>query len=201
MPSGGSWSPKVRSGPATATSSETRFVEVYNSDLANTLGNCFNRITNMTQRYLGGVVADPGDSSSECQKVAPGLVARHLEGMERLALDDAATAALDLVRSIDVYIDRTRPFTLAKDPELKAEVGAILYHCAEAMRIASLMLWPFMPGRIETLWERIGSTACVEALAGGGTGSFHEWARWGGLLPGTPIAAGEALFPRHRDTA
>ena len=38
--------------------SEARFIEVYNSDLANTLGNCFSRIANMTNRYFDGKLPD-----------------------------------------------------------------------------------------------------------------------------------------------
>src|SRR5690606_1735693 len=44
-------------GPLGTTDSdfaEAKFVEVYNTDLANTLGNCLSRVSNMTNRYFGG---------------------------------------------------------------------------------------------------------------------------------------------------
>ena len=69
------------------------------------------------------------------------------------------------------------------------ELGVILYQCAEAVRIASLLLWPVMPGRTEQLWASLGVQPDPRA------GRLHELAAWGGLSPGTPIAK-TALFPR-----
>jgi methionyl-tRNA synthetase len=118
--------------------------------------------------------------------------------MDALQLDEAAAAAMELVRRIDGYIERTAPFRLAKDPERMPEVGAILYDCAEAMRIASLLLWPVLPEKMEEVWRRIGGDAYLAAVAERGRGRLDEWAVWGLLRPGTPVAKGEALFPRFQ---
>ena len=180
--------------------SESRFIEVYNSDLANTLGNCFSRISNMTNRYFDGKLPAHGphvqasvkyeDSAGRCLADATGAY-------DRLKLDGAAAAGIDLVRQIDAYIEETRPFKLAKDPANMLAVGTILYNCAEAMRIASLLLWPIMPGKIEELWRRIGCQHYTEALADRGVGQLYEWAQWGQLKPGTSILQGDPLFPRY----
>jgi methionyl-tRNA synthetase len=180
--------------------SEAKFIETYNSDFANTIGNCVSRVTKMTSNYFGGrlsahgphVFADGGNAHD-----ADIAVANYQARAERVDLDGAAAAALGLVRAIDGYIEKTAPFKLAKDATKLPEVGTILYNCTEALRIASLLLWPFAPTKIEELWRRLGCGHYTDALADGGRGKFAEWAKWGQLSPGASIIAGEPLFPRH----
>ncbi|GMV25035.1 MAG: methionine--tRNA ligase [Phycisphaerae bacterium] len=51
-------------GPLGATDadfSHAKFVEVYNADLANGIGNCASRVGNMIEKYFGGKVPEPRD--------------------------------------------------------------------------------------------------------------------------------------------
>ena len=192
-------------GTTDADFAEAIFVDTYNHDLANTIGNCLNRIANMTARYFDGALpapqADPGELGKLEGEPAPDLaaacVARHRRAMDGLELTDATDAALSLVRAVNAYIDRHEPFRLAKDPQQLPAVGTILYQCAEAMRIATVLLWPLLPEKAEEAWRRLGCSAYAEAVANG-RGAFDAWAQWGGLEPGTPIAQGPPLFPRKR---
>ncbi|HEX8272295.1 MAG TPA: methionine--tRNA ligase [Longimicrobiaceae bacterium] len=186
-------------GTTDADFSEAKFIEVYNSDLANTLGNSFSRVSNMIGRYFGGEAPVGGaGEGSELRAAAERCVAAYRGAMDALQLDEAAGAAMDLVRAVDGYIERMAPFKLAKDPERMPEVGAILYDCAEAMRIASLLLWPVLPEKMSEVWRRIGGDEYLSAVAQGGRGRLDEWTAWGLLKPGTPIAKGDALFPRYQ---
>ncbi len=191
-------------GPMGTTDSdfaEALFIEVYNADLANTLGNCFSRITNMTNRYFGGKLPASGphvSASDSHHTTAQQAVSKIAGAFDRIDLAQAPAAGIELVRAIDSYIEQTQPFKLAKDPANLPQVGTILYHCAEAMRIASLLLWPILPAKMEQLWHRIGCDHYTTALANRGTGRLHEWAKWGQLEPGTVIQQGDPLFPRHQ---
>jgi methionyl-tRNA synthetase len=182
-------------GTNDADFAEAKFLEVYNADLANTLGNSFSRVTNMIGRYCGGLVPEPPAALQLAPLVEPAL-AEYAAAMEQLRLDDAAAAALELVRQVDGYIERTQPYKLAKEPGREGEVGGILYECAELIRIASLLLWPILPERMAEAWARLGCGEYGEAVAERGRGKLAEWTRWGLLRPGTPITKGEALFPR-----
>jgi methionyl-tRNA synthetase len=175
--------------------SEARFIEVYNAELANTLGNAWNRVANMSARYLGGRYARVAPSG-ELRERALSILAREDEDGP-LGLGRAARG-LELVRAIDAYIDGTAPFRLAKDPANAERVADILYECAETYRLASLLLWPALPRKMEEVWRRLGLGEYAEALAKGGRGRYAEWCRWGGLRAGATIAAGDALFPRHQ---
>ena len=197
----------VRHGPMGTTDAdfvEAKLLEVYNSDLANTLGNCLNRITAMTGRYFDGRLPAPGpkvDAGPGYGHIAEECTARALEAYQRLDIGAAAAAGLELVSAIDGYIHRTEPFKRARNPELLGEVGTILYNAAEAMRIASLLLWPVLPGKIEELWRRLGCETYTQTLADRGRGDLEAWCRWGGLQPGTLVTGGEPLFPRREAPA
>lgn len=191
-------------GPLGATDSDfthSRFVKVYNADLANTLGNCLSRITNMTGRYFGGQLPEHGphvEASESHAHMAEQTVLKLTEAFDRSQPQDAATAALNLVRAIDSYIEQTQPFKLAKQKDRLPEVGTILYNCAEAMRIASLCLWPIMPNKAQEIWQRLACDTYAAALVNKGTGQFHQWTKWGQLCPGQSIDEGKPLFPRHQ---
>ncbi|MEX0884821.1 MAG: methionine--tRNA ligase [Phycisphaeraceae bacterium] len=188
-------------GPLGATDAdfaEAKFIDVYNSDLANTVGNCASRVMNMIGRYCDGKVPDPVDQEDVFPSLTNGALAHHFR--ERFAdcqLEEGIHAVVGTVRDIDGYIEQTQPFKLAKDPANRAQVGTILYNCAEALRIASLLLWPVMPAKMEELWRRIGCADYAEALADKGAGQLAAWTKWGQLKPGTPIEKAPALFPRH----
>ena len=184
-------------GTTDADFAEAKFVETYNADLANTLGNCFSRVANMAGRYFEGrLPANAGEDESEWRSVVESCIASYREAMDALQLDRAADAAMELIRRVDGYIERTQPFRLAKQEGRLPEVGTILRNCAEAIRIASLLLWPVIPRTAEEMWRRIGCGAYAEALAGRDRGELGLWTQWGRLPAGASITKGEALFPR-----
>jgi len=175
------------------------FVEVYNSDLANTFGNSCSRVANMIGKYFDGTLP-PADAKVETagdyDTAATESHDRLVKAMEAHDLGSSGDAAVSLVRSVDAYIDETKPFTLAKDESKLPEVGTILYNCAEALRLASVLLWPFIPDACELFWQRIGCDYAAQLREG--AGKLDEWVKWGQLEAGTPIEKGDALFPRYQ---
>lgn len=174
---------------------EARFTEVYNADLANTIGNCWSRIVNMTHRYLGGRFERTG-TGDELRGRVERTISEAPSRPAPLGLGDLA-AGLEMVQHIDAYIDATAPFKLAKDPANAPRVAEILYACAETFRIASLWLWPALPSKMESVWERMGIAQYGAALAHRGRGRRAQWSTWGGLAAGAELAKGDPLFPRH----
>lgn len=188
--------------------SEAKFIDVYNADLANTLGNCSNRISNMTKRYFNSCLPEPCEPGEDDERITYWTnhvqvttnrsireAAKHLDELDLNGLCDAC---LSVVRAVDRCIDQTEPFKLARQKENLPAVGTVLYTCAEALRIAALWLWPVMPGKMGELLTRLGCAHQVEALADNGVGQLDRWTAWGGLKPGTELQQAEALFPRHQ---
>ena len=186
-------------GPLGATDADfvsKHFHEVYESDLVNTVGNCASRVTAMIGKYFDGRL--PGESpDGERLLLAdhdwPAITSACCESVERAMrvfdLAGASAAALELVRRVDVFIQLTAPFKLAKQPDKLGQVGAILYQCLETLRIASLLLWPVLNHKMQELWEALGLELDPRA------GELASLQRWGGLVPGGAIQK-VALFPR-----
>ncbi|MCL4741458.1 MAG: methionine--tRNA ligase [Phycisphaerales bacterium] len=209
-------------GPLGATDADfahARFVEVYNSDLANGIGNCASRVGNMIEKYFGGEVPDPKgcwafderapdrphanfDWPEVCRVLVGGAGERVLERFEN---DEALRTAIRLIGDVDLFINATAPFKLAKtvgsDPSASDRLAAILHCCAEAIRIASLLLYPAMPAKMAALWRTWNCSPLhdPEDPDSGFKAPLAELAEWGGawsLRPGQRIAKGEALFMR-----
>lgn len=190
----------ITQGPLGSTDTDfarAKFIEVYNSDLANTLGNSLSRVVNMIAKYFDGRAPQPGDytvSGFDWPALTNAAADAAIASMARLELSEAMGSALGLVRQVDSFIDATRPFTMAKDDSKRAELAAVLYQCAEALRIATVLLWCAMPNKIEQAWRLLGQD--IDPAAG----NLRDLCRWGGLKPGTAMVKGEALFPRFADT-
>ncbi len=184
-------------GPMGTTDSdfaESKFAEVYNSDLANTFGNSCSRVTNMIGKYFDGQLPASQDEGLPVQEAVQAALAC----MERLDISGYAEAALGLVRQVDSYIENTAPFRLAKDPKKLPEVGTILYNSAETLRIVSVLLWPLIPDACEKVWERMGLDYKAQMDANTGQGQLEAWVAWGLLKANTAIEKGDPLFPRYQ---
>jgi len=199
-------------GPLGATDSDfshAKFVETYNSDLANGIGNCASRVSNMIEKYFGGRLpaadgrtrfappfASPTDTVFDWIPDATGHVQEAVARTRAIDVAGALHQGIALVTRVDGFINATQPFKLAKkldeDPGHKDQLAAILYCCAEAVRVASHLLAPAMPDKMGALWKAWGCVppdgVPLESLAA--FGAAHA------LKPGTPIAKGEALFMR-----
>ena len=177
------------------------FVEVYNTELAGKFGNSCSRVAKMIGKYFEGLTPRLQDSKT------PSFLENEVECTVRdyhaitnvLSLNELASPGLHLVRQVDWHIEQTAPFKLAKDWDANSEeVGTILYNCAEALRIASVLLWPFIPDKCEAFWSQIGFEHYAEQLKDNGKGDLEAWVAWGQLEPGTPIEKGDPLFPRYQ---
>jgi len=222
-----------------------KFVEVFNADLANGIGNSTSRVGNMIAKYFdgklpksieglrdwvspvkfevvmsksrtsparkekgtastSGVGSDVGiwdslavTSSWEKPALAPAAVCLSVEPrLNGFQLSGALELGLGLASGVDLFINRTQPFKLAKladaDPSKKEELANILTVCAEALRVAALLLSPAMPRKMNQVLQEWSS------LPPQGV-PLAELVRLDGphsLKAGTPIVKGAILFQR-----
>ena len=92
-----------------------------------------------------------------------------------------------LVNRANLYVEQTKPFSLAKDPAQAARLDEVLYNLVEACRVLAVLLWPFIPGTSEKIFAQLDLT---------GSPSSWKLTTWGGLQPGHRIGAPLPLFPR-----
>ena len=156
----------------------------YNAELANGLGNLLNRSANMLNKYRDGVVPA---ASTELAADTAKAVAETLQHLDRHALQEALVSIWALVNRGNLYVEQTRPFSLAKDPAQSARLDEVLYNLVEVCRVLAVLLWPFMPGIAEKIFAQLNLPGVPDRM---------ELATWGGLTPGHRIGAPIPLFPR-----
>lgn len=173
--------------------SRDMFQQRYNTDLANGVGNLLSRTINMIGRYFDASVPQPGKPVPEAQPVldaAEALNARAGELMDSLQLHAYIEAVMDLVDRTNKFIEVTEPFRLAKDDSQRDRLAAIMYTCAEAVRIILLYLRAVMPETCEKGLCALGCPSTDQPLAEAGA--------WGQLVAGTTTEKIDPLFPRKK---
>ena len=174
--------------------SREAFIGRINSELANDLGNLLSRTLTMIERYGDGKVPEPGEPSAVdnlLQQTAVKLLGTELDShLNNLEFNRALEVILGLVQLANQYIDRSAPWNLAKKAEDRGRLNTVLYNVAETLRFLCLALAPFMPHAAEEMKRQLGLMLNFSKPL------LSAEITWGGVLPGTEIAKGTALFPR-----
>lgn len=170
--------------------SDKRFIELYNSDLANSFGNLVNRVVMMVDRYLGGKIFGK-EENFELEKKIAGFWKSYDKAMGEFNIKVALDAASELLAFGNKYVDEQKPWELAKTD--KGAVAAVLYNLLEVIRNAALMLYPVIPGKTEEVFGMLGIKGSEVAKACG-YGKYSGFLKEGGM-----IKKGEALFPKIED--
>ncbi|UVT19516.1 MAG: methionine--tRNA ligase [Nitrospira sp.] len=165
-----------------------------NSDLANGLGNLLSRTLTLIERTQAGLIPNPkeiGPVEQELQHATMTLLnevfPRHLEQLE---FNRALEAIWQVVQLANQYVDKTAPWTLAKNENDAEQLRTVLYTMAETLRCLSLATYPFMPSSAQSICSQLGISAeFISPL-------LKNKIEWGGLRPGTLIHKGPSLFPR-----
>ncbi len=137
------------------------FINKFNSDLANTLGNLVNRSIAMTNKYFGGTVKledlETNDLDRELFDAANEAVSRYFELMDTYRNADAAELIMSFAKRCNKYIDETAPWVLAKDEVQKPRLSAVLYNLLESIRLLALLLSPMIPDGSEKILAQLNA--------------------------------------------
>ena len=137
-----------------------RFIERYNTELANDLGNLVSRSISMINKYFGGnipssnIVNTPFDKSLE--ETAEQSIKETIKCFNEFRLQDGMAATWTFVRRVNKYIDETAPWVLAKDESKKAELASVMYHLAESLRVIATLVSPYLIDAAPKILHAIG---------------------------------------------
>ena len=137
------------------------FINRFNADLANTLGNLVNRSIAMTNKYFGGTVKQNGTNNDEIDcdliKCANETLKKYYALMDSYHNADAAVLIMNFAKRCNKYIDETTPWALAKDEANKDRLERVLYNLLESIRLLAIMLTPFIPESCEKIFAQLNN--------------------------------------------
>ena len=161
----------------------------YNNDLANNLGNLVSRTHAMTKKYFDGIVpapavADPLDE--ELYATVKESIAKSVELMGDYHVADSLEVIFNMLRRANKYIDETMPWVLAKSEETKGRLATVIYNLLEVIRVAAVLLVPYIPKTSENVFAQLGTDKTA----------FDTIDTFGGLEASRPLGEAFTLFAR-----
>lgn len=168
-----------------------QFVERLNQDLANNIGNLLNRSVSMIEKYYGGVIpAYEGEVTpldAELKSAAEKAIVAYEALNDDLKVTEAYQEVMELVSKANKYIQDSEPWTLAKDESKKKELASCMYHLANVIYIAGMLLSPILVEKAPKIFDQLGIPEELRT---------YEAIKNFGNLSGLKVQKGEQLFPR-----
>ena len=178
-----------------------QLVEHVNSHLANKLGNLASRTVTLVNKHFDGKAPaewNPGSFQTDEAREGYGALIAVAEttateapkAWEEIRINDALEHAWNVVERANEFVDRTKPWEIAKDPARREELATVLNALLETLRLVAIWAWPVMPAKCEELWTLLGLTGSpaqqkdADAQPRFGAGDEHA------------LGASVILFPR-----
>ncbi|MCX7700667.1 MAG: class I tRNA ligase family protein, partial [Gemmataceae bacterium] len=126
---------------------------VYNSELANNLGNLFSRVVTLVTKNFEGVLPRTAGKAPPLLDADRADTVRQIQGHVEACRYNQALQSIwqAILNPANQFADRKEPWKLVKsDREAAAEV---LFTMIEPLRAAAILLKPFLPRAAETIYR------------------------------------------------
>ena len=136
---------------------EEKFIEAYNANLANGLGNYVSRVVKMIEQYFNSALSRPSDEALldvRMKNINPEFWPDYNRFMEEHQLSQAMAVVWKLIGELDSYVQIHEPFKLIKKD--KEKTRAVLWNLAQGALNVAWMLKPFMPDTAEKILKAFG---------------------------------------------
>jgi len=163
----------------------------FNADLANDYGNLLNRTVPQLERHFDRQVPARGPEAGKdaaLRQTAVEVASSIERFIDRLDFKGALEEIWRLLGTANKYIDEEAPWQAVRTD--RARAGTVLSNTLETVRIATILLSPWLPTATARVWEQLGIAVSLQ------TQRLDDARRWGGLPAGTRVSPGAPIFPR-----
>ena len=135
------------------------FVNRYNFDLCNDLGNLLNRTIGMINKYFEGnvpnYIGQINDVDKDLEETVAQKIQEYEDNMDNLHFSNAMDSIWEIIARTNKYIDETAPWVLAKE-ESKEKLESVMSHLVENLRIVAILIEPIMTDTSNKILSQLG---------------------------------------------
>lgn len=135
-----------------------KFETAYNTELSNDLGNLVQRVSAMITRYQSGVIGDAPQTEHDMQP--------YREAMQNLTFNVAMDEVWVMVRNLNQYLERVKPWEVAKkresDKDAAEHLGEILATAVGTLVQIGDLLTPFLPDTAKYIHDMFSTGVIVD---------------------------------------
>lgn len=163
----------------------------FNADCANDLGNLLHRTLPVIERNCDGNIPDKSVTNDADKKFCAALEAlasEYEQHMLNIEPHLALAKTFQCAAVCNKYIDEHAPWNLQKQNDPRFHT--VVHNLCDAIRLISVMVYPFMPHAADSLWKQLGIPEKIE------TAKWNEQKKTGKLNAGLSVKREKPLFPR-----
>jgi methionyl-tRNA synthetase len=168
-----------------------RLVMLFNTELANELGNLCNRALNMSVRFTEGIITSGGPLTADDTALQQSLIdntAAYRKAMDNHEISIGLEALNRHVVHCNQYAERMKPWELNKNVENKDRLATVLQHLAESVAHCAVLLSPILPDAAVKLAAQLNLAKLIDLRL--------EDLKWGLIPNGHKIEKPSPVFPR-----
>ncbi len=125
-------------------------IKRHNGELANELGNLVYRVLTLAEKNSRGQALNKNEDGLE--KIFLGIPEKVEEQINNFKLHHALNEAWRFVSTLNKYVNEKEPWKI-KDEE---ELDKILHDMIDGLRLTAILLYPFIPGTCEKIFDQLG---------------------------------------------
>lgn len=135
------------------------FIDRFNFDLCNDLGNLLNRTIGMINKYFAGIVPSYKGQINVVDKELEDYTLEQIKLVEDYFDEYKIAQGIEQIWKIiartNKYIDETSPWVLAKSEDDKEKLESTMYHLVENLRKIAILIRPFMEETSDKIFEQL----------------------------------------------